>query len=348
MASVESRCLMLDIEGLTLTPQDKALIAHPHTGGLILFARNYQSPEQLSALCKSIKAIDPKIIIAVDQEGGRVQRFKEGFTRLPAMQTISQLTIDEQAKQALLESTAWLMATELMVNDVDISFAPVLDIEIGLSEVIGDRAFGESPEQVTELASSWLKGMANAGMAATGKHFPGHGSVAADSHIDIPIDERSFEQINNWDIEPFRRLIANNQLQAIMPAHVIYQEVDEKPACFSSFWLHDVLREQLTFDGLIFSDDLTMQGATVMGDMLERCHSAMAAGCDMVLICNDRQAVLETIDKLQITESAVRKKRIEAMLARSTTHAYNLTELKTNSSWQSAVLELQANNLCNN
>jgi len=285
--------LMLDVDGLALTEEDKQLLASPQVGGLILFGRNYDNSEQLQRLVAEIRAVKPEILIAVDQEGGRVQRLREGFFRLPPMGMFQQLY--QQDTEVALESAqacGWLMAAEVLAQDIDISFAPVLDVDFGLSEIIGDRSFSQCPQEVTALAGSFISGMHKAGMAATGKHFPGHGGVEADSHVAIPVDERSIDDIREQDLLPFCQL-AQSGLDAVMPAHVIYKNIDDAPAGFSKFWLQQVLRSELQFDGVIFSDDLSMEGATVAGSFSERAEAALAAGCDMVLVCNNRAAAIE-------------------------------------------------------
>ena len=236
---------------------------------------------------------------AVDHEGGRVQRFRDGFTSLPAAAHFGQV-YEQDPNQArhLAEIAGWLMAVELRAVGIDFSFAPVLDVDHGVSEVIGDRAFHSDPAVVTELARAYIKGMHEAGMAATGKHFPGHGCVAADSHTDIPVDEREYNDIYAHDILPFKRLV-HQGLAAIMPAHVIYESLDPLPACFSSFWLKTILRERLGFDGLIVSDDLTMAGAAAMGSYVERAQAALEAGCDVLSVCNNREGLLSILDVVE-------------------------------------------------
>ena len=277
--------VMLDVAGTTLTTEDIRRIRHPLTGGVILFARNYENREQLCALTTSIHALNPRILIAVDQEGGRVQRFSnDGFTSLPAMQRLGKLW-DANMLDALQAATdtGFVMGMELRACQVDLSFTPVLDIDYGFSVVIGDRAFHRDPHAVTCLAKSLVHGLALAGMANCGKHFPGHGFASADSHTDLPIDNRSLEEIRATDLVPYQRL--GISLGAVMPAHIVYPEVDAQPVGFSKKWL-DILRNELGFEGVIFSDDLSMKGARVAGDVVASAHAALAAGCDMVLICN--------------------------------------------------------------
>lgn len=283
--------IMLDLAGTVLDAEDRELLRHPAVGGVILFARNYESPEQLAALTAAIHAVrEPALLIGVDQEGGRVQRFREGFTRLPPAGRLGQLHRERPAHaRAVCESIAWLMAAELRTVGVDFSFAPVLDLDRGISRVIGDRGFTADPQAVSELAASWMRGARQAGMASVGKHFPGHGGVEADSHTALPRDERPFVDLELEDLVPFRRLIEQG-LEAMMPAHVIYPRLDTRPAGFSPIWLRQILRRQLGFQGVIFSDDLNMEAAGAGGDHVERARAAASAGCDMLLICNNRPA----------------------------------------------------------
>ncbi len=280
---------MLDLPGLWLESEDRQLLRQPEVGGMILFARNTESPAQVRELVTSIRAIRPDMLIAIDQEGGRVQRLRRGVHRLPALADIAKKGGDQAAAAA--RAAAWLMATEMLACGIDISFAPVLDLEHGRSKVIGNRSLGANPEQVSFLASAYIDGLNQAGMAATGKHFPGHGWAEADSHFALPVDERSEAQIRELDLKPFALLA--NQLGGIMPAHVVYSQVDSLPAGFSRYWLQTILREELGFTGVIFSDDLTMAGAHAVGGIAERIDAAVAAGCDMLLICNDRAAAEE-------------------------------------------------------
>lgn len=286
--------LMVDVGGLTLTAEDKEVLAHPDVGSVILFSRNVDTPAQISALTAAMRAVRPELWIAVDQEGGRVQRFREGFTRLPPMRQFGH-KYDQDPATALAAAQACgeLMAREVRAVGVDFSFAPVLDLDVGVSGVIGDRAFHTDPAAATALVRAFMQGMKAAGMMTIGKHFPGHGSVAADSHFALPVDDRSWAEIDAYDLQPFRALA--RELDGIMPAHVVYPQVDPLPAGFSSFWLKTVLREQLGFQGLIFSDDLCMEGAAGVGTMAERRDLALAAGCDVVLICNNRNAVLSVL-----------------------------------------------------
>jgi beta-N-acetylhexosaminidase len=279
---------MADIAGLELTAEDRELLASPAVGGVILFTRNYASPAQLTELCESIHALRaPPLIIAVDHEGGRVQRFREGFTRLPPARLIGrQHDIEAHAGRALAEDLGYVLAAELLSCGVDLSFAPVVDLARGVSEVIGDRAFHRSAEVVGELGQACMAGMRAAGMAAVAKHFPGHGAVVADSHHALPVDRRFLDDIDE-DIAPFGRLIRAG-VAGIMMAHVVYPDLDDAPASLSRRWIQEVLRERLDFRGVVFCDDLSMAGAAVAGSMAERADAALAAGCDMLLVCNDR------------------------------------------------------------
>lgn len=282
--------LMLDLEGLTASDSELETLKSPVVGGLILFSRNFESLEQLHALVTQIRQVAPNIIIAVDHEGGRVQRFRTGFTRLPPMSLLGvQYQDNPTYALKLSKDLGWLMAAELVSFDIDISFAPVLDMDYGVSEVIGDRAFANNPEAITELTQAFIQGMKEAGMASTGKHFPGHGAVEADSHTDIPIDTRSFDEIEKADLQIFQSLCKAG-MDAVMPAHVIYPEVCAQPAGFSNIWLQDVLRRDLDFDGVIFSDDIGMEGASVAGDFIDRTKAGLDAGCDMILVCNNPSA----------------------------------------------------------
>ena len=288
MRSLPRGPVFLGIEGVELTAADRERLDHPLAGGVILFARNFASPAQLRALAMAIHALrTPRLLIAVDHEGGRVQRFREGFTAIPAMRTLGQ-TWDRDVASAAREATrlGLAFASELRACGVDFSFAPVLDLDYGTSAVIGDRAFHRNPNAVAHLAVALRNGLRAGGMAAVGKHFPGHGFVAADSHTDLPVDRRALAELVADDLVPFAALVGGG-IEAIMPAHVVYPEVDAEPAGYSSKWLREILRARLGFDGLVFSDDLGMAGALGAGDIVARAEKSLAAGCDMVLACND-------------------------------------------------------------
>jgi len=279
---------MLDVAGLELSAEERERIAHPLVGGVILFRRNYATPSQLRALTKAIRSLrDPAPLIAVDHEGGRVQRFRDGFTPIPAMRTLGELW-DRDLAAAAREARRLgeTIAAELGAHGVDFSFAPVVDLDYGRSSVIGDRAFHRNPNAVAHLAGEFCAGLRSGAMAAVIKHFPGHGFVAADSHTEAPVDARALAALEKDDLVPFGALVRQG-VEGVMPAHVTYPEVDERPAGFSRTWLERILRGRLGFDGLIFSDDLSMAGARVVGDILARADAAYDAGCDMLLVCND-------------------------------------------------------------
>jgi len=291
--------LMLDLEGFEPDSEERELLRHPLVGGVILFSRNYRSPEQLRRLTGEIRGLrEPRLLIAVDQEGGRVQRFREGFTPLPPAAWYGKLYRDDRKKALrVCEQAGWLMAAELNSVGVDFSFAPVLDLDIGISEVIGERAFSGSPLVTADLAQAWMRGCHQAGMPVVGKHFPGHGRVRADSHKELPEDPRRLADLMMEDLVPFERLIGAG-MEAVMPAHVRYPLVDDKPAGFSARWLRDILRGRFGFQGVIFSDDLSMGAAGAAGGYAERARAALEAGCDMVLACNNRRGAVEVLDAL--------------------------------------------------
>jgi beta-N-acetylhexosaminidase len=304
---------VIDVVGPALTDEDRNRLRHPAAGGVILFARNYQSPEQLSALTEEIEKLrDPALPICVDHEGGRVQRFREGFSAIPPMRTLGKLwDRDPAAAREAARAIAYIVGAELAAHGVDFSFAPVLDLDYGSSSVIGDRALHFDPTAVGALGACIVKGFAEAGMGAVGKHFPGHGYAAADSHVAVPKDDRKFADIAKKDLVPFRATIEAG-LAAVMPAHVIYGQVDAEPAGYSKHWLQEVLRRKLGFQGIIFSDDLSMEGASVAGGIPERARAALAAGCDMVLLCNDPAGQEVLLDSLKDTPIA-NPDRIERM-----------------------------------
>lgn len=323
--------VMIDVAGLTLTGQEQEMLRHPNTGAVILFARNYQDPTQAIELIGAIRAArNGTLLIAVDQEGGRVQRFQNGFTRLPPAAAYL-------AAPELAEPAGWLMAAELLAVGVDFSFAPVLDIDCGVSQIIGDRSFASDAKQATQLSSAFRRGMNAAGMAATGKHFPGHGAVALDSHLTLPVDERDLDSIRAKDLMPFRQLISEG-LEGIMPAHVLYPAIDGNPAGFSAFWIQQVLRQELAFNGVVFSDDLSMAGAAGAGDFPDRAKLAQQAGCDMLLVCNNPAAAEQVLEALPIMDNPVREQRLLAMQGR---RQWQRSELLTNAQWQQTVTLIQ-------
>lgn len=332
--------VMLDVKGCALDDDDRRRLMHPQVGGVILFSRNFQNCAQLAELCSEIHAFrDPRLVVAVDQEGGRVQRFREGFQALPAMGHLGDF-YDEDPGQALqcAETFAWIMAAELLHYGVDLSFAPVLDIGNPVSSVIGDRAFHRDPEKITHLANAWVRGMRSAGMEAVGKHFPGHGSVEGDSHHVMPFDRRNFAEIEALDLVPFRRVIATH-LAGIMMAHVIYEQVDENAAGYSRYWIETVLRQQLEFDGIVFSDDLSMSGAESVGGYAERARHALAAGCDILLVCNKPEGADEVLDSLQGYSNPTSQLRMIRLHGQATS-----TGLFESSDWRNACTQLQAFN----
>jgi len=331
--------VILDFESTSLSTADKERLKHPQCGGVILFTRNFESIDQLTELVAEIRSLrDPHLIVSVDHEGGRVQRFHEGFTRLPPAAVFGQLfDKDKHAALQLTERAGWLMASELRACGIDLSYAPVLDLGRGISGVIGDRAFHHDGQKIARLAHAYMMGMKKAGMAAVGKHFPGHGSIKEDSHVSLPYDERSLPDIMAEDVLPFERMIEYG-LDGIMPAHVIYSQVDKQAAGFSSFWLKDILRQQLGFQGVIFSDDLSMAGAEQAGSYAQRAKTALDAGCDVVLVCNHSAAaneVLESLEGFSHTPSQMRMTRLHGR------KPVTFTELKNNRDWQRANEQLQ-------
>jgi beta-N-acetylhexosaminidase len=304
---------VIDVVGPVLTDEDRNRLRHPAAGGVILFARNYQNPEQLSSLTTEIARLrEPELLLCVDHEGGRVQRFREGFSAIPPMRTLGRLwDRDAAAAREAARAIAYVVGAELAAHGVDFSFAPVLDLDYGGSSVIGDRALHFDPTAVGALGACIVKGFADAGMGAVGKHFPGHGYAEADSHVAVPRDERKMLEIQRKDLVPFRMAIEAG-LAAVMPAHVIYGQVDAEPAGYSKHWLQEVLRGKLGFQGIIFSDDLSMEGASVAGGVPERARAALAAGCDMVLLCNDPAGQELLLDSLKDVPSA-NSDRVERM-----------------------------------
>ncbi|MGY3568862.1 beta-N-acetylhexosaminidase [Vibrio paucivorans] len=315
--------LWVDVEGYELTAEDREILEHPTVGGLILFARNYHDSEQLLALNKEVrKAAKRPILIGVDQEGGRVQRFRDGFSLIPAAELYAKQNNGEQ----LANQGGWLMAAELVAHDIDLSFAPVLD-KGHQCKAIGNRSFGEDIGTIVRHSTAFMHGMKSVGMATTGKHFPGHGGVIADSHLETPYDER--DDIFETDMSVFKAQIESGVLDAMMPAHVIFPHYDQEPASGSEYWLKRVLRQQLGFDGLVFSDDLTMEGAAIMGGPAERSHQALVAGCDMLLVCNKRDAQVEVLDNLPVLEVP----KADALLKKQ---SFSLADLKSSQQWKDA------------
>ena len=292
--------LMVDLEGIAISETEKNLLLKPEVGGVILFTRNFESVEHLISLVDEIHQLrTPKLLVAVDHEGGRVQRFHEGFSRIPAAAIYARVAKNDLEKsRQLAENAGWLMAVELRACGIDFSFAPVLDLAHGLSGVIGDRAFHSKPTTVATLAYAFMHGMNKAGMQAVGKHFPGHGGVVEDSHVAMPVDHRELDELLHSDIVPFKSMI-ENKLAAIMPAHVIYDKVDDKPAGYSSFWIENILRQRFGFQGAIFSDDLSMEAAGIVGGFGERADAALKAGCDMALVCNHLDGAIEAAEYIK-------------------------------------------------
>lgn len=333
--------VMLDLEGTALGAEDRRRLLHPLTGGVILFSRNYAGPEQLRELTWEIHALrNPPLLIAVDHEGGRVQRFRDGFTAIPAMAELGRCW-DESPQEArrLAQLIGYVLAAELRAHGVDIALAPVLDVNHGRSEVIGNRAFHSDPRAIADLARSVLQGFKQAGMSGVGKHFPGHGHVLADSHHASPVDERGYEEIEATDLAPFRRLIEAG-VGGIMPAHVVFPKVDERPAGYSPVWLKTVLRDKLGFGGVIFSDDLSMEGAGVVGGAVERATAALAAGCDIVLVSGKPYWVDELLEALGYAMPAVSLARLARMHGRQRPLA--MTRLREEPHYASALQAIAA------
>ncbi len=326
---------MLDIEGVSLTPADRNLIREPAVGGVILFSRNYESPEQITDLVADIRALrTPPILIAVDHEGGRVQRFRDGFSRIPAMRHIGH-EYDENPEEAmrLARLAGWLIASELRAAGIDLCFAPCVDLDWGVSEIIGGRAFHNKPDVVGELASAFCRGLRSAGMAAVAKHFPGHGAVVADSHLKLPVDRRDYGLVLD-DMRPYDKLIRNSLVAGVMVAHIIYQEMDSMPAGFSSYWIGTELRSRLGFGGAVFCDDLTMKATEDYGSMRTRARLALDAGCDMVLVCNDRRAAEQAVMSLNEYSNPLSLVRLARL--HGTGHATR-DALRASEIWQEAV-----------
>ena len=318
--------LMVDVAGTELMPEDRRVLAHPLVGSVILFTRNFSSLQQLEALVREIHAVRrPPLLVAVDHEGGRVQRFRTGFTELPPQRAIGRTyDLDSEAGRRLAWQCGWLLAAELRAVGIDMSFAPCVDLDYGVSEVIGNRAYHRDPEVVARLAIASIQGMRSAGMAATAKHFPGHGAVVADSHKALPVDRRPLDELGE-DLLPYRRLIANG-LASVMVAHVLFPEVDDAPAGFSRRWVQQELRWNLGFTGAVFSDDLSMGGAAFAGTVPERARRALAAGCDVLPLCNDRDAVLTALDELAGESDPLSQVRLARLHGRPMPDRYALRQ----------------------
>ncbi len=326
--------LMVDVEGMVLSPDDIDVLSHPLVGSVLLYTRNYRNPKQIAELCESIRALrSPHLLIATDHEGGRIQRFREGFTQLPAARLLGR-RFDEDRSEGLrcAHAVGWLLAAELRAVGVDFSFAPCVDIDWGLSEVIGDRALHRDGEVVAALGAAWLSGMREAGMAAVAKHFPGHGAVRADSHVALPIDRRTLDDLET-DIKPYRLLI-ENQLPGVMTAHVEYPAVDAMPASLSRRWVSEILRGSLGFHGCVFADDLSMAGVAAAGDVLTRARLALAAGCDVLPILNDRHAVRTVLASFK---PDVALPASQARLMRMRARGLPSGELASDPRWRAAV-----------
>jgi beta-N-acetylhexosaminidase len=325
--------LMIDLEGTSVSPDEREMLRHPLVGGVILFTRNYVDPQQLSALVTDIHAArTPPPIVAVDQEGGRIQRFRAGFSALPSARRIGhEYDANARAGLELARSMGWLMAAELRSRGVDLSFAPCVDLDYGVG-IITDRSFHRSAEAVAALASAYAKGMREAGMAATAKHFPGHGAVVADSHLTLPMDRRELDDLTG-DLAPYRRLIPNG-LAAVMVAHILFPAVDDAPSSLSARWIRDVLRGDLRFQGVVFADDLSMGGAAAaFGDIVTRATRALSAGCDMLPVCNQRASVVELLDRLRAEPEPASGLRLVRLHGRG---GWSPEELKQRPEWRHA------------
>ena len=328
--------LMIGLEGQVLTAEERDYLQHPRVQGVILFDRNLDSPEQLLALVADIHGCgSPAPLVAIDQEGGRVQRLGEPLTPLPPARVLGRMydhTPDLAVERA--SQVAWLMAAELRAMGIDLSFAPVLDLDRGHSHVIGDRALHADPDVVAELGGAWVGGMREAGMVATGKHFPGHGGVTADSHTDLPVDDRPVLAVRGEDMVPFERLITEHGLDALMTAHIVFSDLDNQAVTFSEFWIHRVLRQELGFDGVVISDDLGMEAAASVGDYPARALSAVRAGCDLVMICNELDAVSPVLDAMGADVPDETQGRVARLYPGK--NAPDLKTLRQSENWQAA------------
>jgi beta-N-acetylhexosaminidase len=330
--------LMIDVAGTELTAEDRDLLRHPLVGSVILFTRNYADPEQLSRLVADIHAVrTPALAVGVDHEGGRVQRFRRGFSKLPALRRIGhEYDANHAAGLALAREHGWLMAAELRAHGIDLSFAPVVDLDYGVSEVIGDRAFHTRAAAVGDLAVAYMHGMRDAGMIATAKHFPGHGAVVADSHHALPVDRRTYADLAE-DLRPYRRLI-DNGLPGVMVAHVSFPEIDAVPSSFSRRWVTEILRGEFGFQGIVFTDDLSMQGAVGVGDIVTRCERALVAGCDVLPICNDRAATIAALDGLRVSPDPAAQLRRVRMKGRG---SFDRATLLASEQWRNCQTALE-------
>ncbi|ESJ26112.1 beta-hexosaminidase [Cupriavidus sp. HPC(L)] len=331
--------VVLDVKGKQLDADDARRISHPLTGGVILFSRNFESRAQLVSLTREIRALRDDVLICIDHEGGRVQRCKtDGFTHLPAMAKLGELwDRDVLAATRAAVACGYVLAAELRACDIDLSFTPVLDLDYGRSGVIGDRAFHADPRVVAMLANHLTHGLLLAGMANCGKHFPGHGHVEADSHVAVPVDERTLEEILDQDVRPYQWM--GMTLASVMPAHVIYPKVDPNPAGFSRYWLQDILRGQLGFEGVIFSDDLSMEGASVAGTVTQGARAALDAGCDMVLICNHPERADQLLAELDVSIDKASQRRVRRLFARGKAMDWN--KLEQDAGYRSALRQLR-------
>lgn len=334
--------LMVDLEGISISQLERDLLQKPEVGGVILFTRNFESVEQITELVTELHDLrSPRLLIAVDHEGGRVQRFHEGFSRIPAAASYAKAAKgDLERSRQLAERAGWLMAVELRACGIDFSFAPVLDLAHGLSGVIGDRAFHSRPATVATLAYAFMHGMNRAGMQAVGKHFPGHGGVVEDSHVAMPVDHRALEELLRSDIVPFETMI-ENKLAGIMPAHVIYDKVDDKPAGYSAFWIQNILRQRFGFQGVVFSDDLSMEAAGIAGGYGERADAALKAGCDMALVCNHLDGAIEAAEFIKGYSDPTSQLRLVKMHGK---HDISWTQLKQDEHWQQISAQIVALN----
>lgn len=333
--------LMLDVAGTELSDEERATLCHPLVGGVILFSRNFTSVDQLARLTTQIHGIRrAPLLIAVDHEGGRVQRFRQGFTPLPPMRALGLLwSHDRSAALQAARATGYVLAAELRACGVDLSFTPVLDLDHGPSSVIGNRSFHRQAEAVADLAGALIDGLHQAGMSSVGKHFPGHGFVGADSHVATPVDHRTYDDIAADDLVPFQKLARS--MGGVMPAHIIYDQIDARqPAGFSPSWLKLVLRQRLGFDGVVFSDDLSMEGASVAGGVVERAEAALSAGCDMVLVCNAPQAARELLARWHPSIDAASARRVQRLVPKEVVPAFDA--LRAEGSYVAAIESMAA------